>query len=101
MYILADEVQTLVSFYLLHKMLWCVGIIFLIDFSKYLRLGIRYIWHKQVGLLFIEPPCIIMVFYKSEFIEKVIATPYSKNQWSDIRLGDASLIFFSVYIVVD
>jgi len=36
MNILADEVHTLISFYLLNKMLWCVGIIFMIEFSKYL-----------------------------------------------------------------
>ena len=58
------SVQTLVSFYLLNKLLRCVGIILLVEFSKYLESfsmiwsGIRYIWHKQFGLLFIESSCI-------------------------------------------
>jgi len=34
---LEDEVQTLVSFYLLNKMLQRVGIILLVEFSKYLE----------------------------------------------------------------
>jgi len=38
MYIfVAEEVQMLISFYLLNQMLWCVGIIFLNEFSKYLQ----------------------------------------------------------------
>ena len=48
-------------------MLWCVGIMFFIEFSEYLGSfsmvwsGIRYIWHRpnQFRLLFIEPPCTI------------------------------------------
>jgi len=34
---LADKVQRLISFYPLNKMLWCVGIIFLVEFSKYME----------------------------------------------------------------
>ena len=37
-------VQTLVSFYLLNKMLRCVGIILLVEFSKYLKV---LIWYDQ------------------------------------------------------
>ncbi len=64
---MADKVQTLISFYLLNKMLRYVGIILLVEFSKYLERfsmiwsGIRYIWHKQFDLLFIEPPCIHII----------------------------------------
>ena len=55
--------HTFVSFYLLNKMLRNVGIILLVQFSKHLETfsmiwsGIRYIWHKQFGLVFIETPC--------------------------------------------
>jgi len=31
---LVDNVQTLISFYLLYKMLWCVEILLLVEFSK-------------------------------------------------------------------
>jgi len=34
---LADKVQTLLSFYILNKMLQCVGIILMVEFSKYLE----------------------------------------------------------------
>jgi len=34
---LAEKVQTLISFYLLSDMLRCVGIIVLVEFSKYLE----------------------------------------------------------------
>jgi len=34
---LADKVQALISFYLLNKMLLHVGIIFLVEFYKYLE----------------------------------------------------------------
>ena len=56
-----QSLQTFVSFYLLNKMLRNVGIILLVQFSKYLESfsmiwsGIRY---KQFGLVFIETPCI-------------------------------------------
>ena len=58
-----QSVQTLVSFYLLNKVLRCIGVILLVEFSKYpesfsmIWSGITYIWHKQFGLLFIESPC--------------------------------------------
>jgi len=55
-----------VSFYLLNKMLRNVGIILLVQFSIYLEsfsmiwsgIDLRYIWHKQFGLVFIDTPCI-------------------------------------------
>jgi len=34
---LADSVQTHISFYLLNKMLWCVGIVLLVELPKYLE----------------------------------------------------------------
>jgi len=34
---LADKIQTLISFYLLNKNLWCVEIILLVELSKYLE----------------------------------------------------------------
>jgi len=34
---LAESVQTLLSFYLVNKMFWCVGIILLVEFSTYLE----------------------------------------------------------------
>jgi len=34
---LADKVQTLISFYLLNKTLRCVGIVLLVELSKYLE----------------------------------------------------------------
>ena len=55
-----QSLQTFISLYLLTKMLRNVGIILLVQFSKYLESfsmtwsGIRYIWHKQFGLVFIE-----------------------------------------------
>ena len=58
-----QSLQTFVSFYLLNKMSWNIRIILLVQFSKYLesfsiiQSGIRYIWHKQFGLVFIETPC--------------------------------------------
>src|SRR6218665_3586947 len=51
-----QSLQTFVSFYLLNKMLRNVGIILLVEFSKYLESfsmiwsGTRYIRHKQFGL---------------------------------------------------
>src|SRR6218665_3226362 len=55
--ILADKVQTLISFYLLNKMLQCVGIVFLVEFSKYLEsfsiMTRHFIAHKQFGLYFL------------------------------------------------
>ena len=49
---------------MLNKMLRYVGIIFLVEWSKYylesfIRIWsrIRYIWYKQFGLVFIETPC--------------------------------------------
>jgi len=36
-FILADKVQTLISFQLLDTLLRCVGIVFLVQFSKYLQ----------------------------------------------------------------
>jgi len=44
-------------------MLWCMGIALLVEFFNYLESFsiiwscIRYIWHTQFGLLFIEPQC--------------------------------------------
>jgi len=59
-----QSLQTCVSFYLLNKMLRNVGIILVVQFSDYLESfsmiwsDIRYIWHKQFGLLFTtEPSC--------------------------------------------
>jgi len=72
-----QSLQTFVSFYLLNKMLLNVGIVLLIQFSKYLESfsiiwsGIRYIWHEQFGLGFIKSPCICIynVFkYKIYFL---------------------------------
>jgi len=34
---MADKVQTLISLYLLNKMLWCIEIIFLVEFFNYLE----------------------------------------------------------------
>jgi len=59
-----QSVRTLTSIYLLKKMLWCVGILLLVEFSKYLesfsmiKSGIRYIIYdiNSGGLLFIESP---------------------------------------------
>ena len=58
-----QSLQTFLSFYLLNKMLQNVGIIVLVQFSRYresfsmIWSGIKYIWHKQFGLVFIETPC--------------------------------------------
>ena len=57
------SLQTFVSFYLLNKMLRNVGLVLLVQFSEHLESfsriwsGIRYIWHKQFDLVFIETPC--------------------------------------------
>jgi len=54
---LGDKVRTHI-FYPLNKMLRCVEIVLLVEFSKYLESLVWYRWHKQFGLLFIESPCI-------------------------------------------
>ena len=77
--------KKLISFYLLKKMLRYVGILFLVEFSKYLESfimiwpRIRYTWHKQFGLVFIESPC------SSQQSSNAIATVYFFS-WKFISL---------------
>src|SRR6218665_2767860 len=73
-----QSLQTCVSFYLLNKMLRNVGIILLVQFAKYLESFrmissvIRYIRHKQFGLVFIETPCTCTMYVRQTY-ENILA----------------------------
>jgi len=99
-----QSLQTFASFYLLSKMLWNGGIILLVQFSKYLeslsmiRSGIRYIWHKQFGLVFIETQCIFEI---RSFHFSMIVFLHTKVWLLFIKMCVHLLVHFYCYQIIN
>jgi len=96
-----QSVQTFISFCLLNKVLRFLGIVMLVEFSKYLGSfsmiwsGIRYIWHKKFGLHFFGSPCICQQYlYSTLFNIFIFAFFYSWGQ-------RFNLIFFTSMISME